>query len=396
MNIGFVSTWCEQGAAYVTRQYIDLLKDKHQIFVYARDGVHREYDANWDDDFVTWGTKVPGAMSIYWKDFEKWIKRNHIDLIFFNEQQNMDVLADLKKNMPNIITGAYIDYYTRTMIPKHKLYDFLICNTRRHYETFEWHPQCYYVPWGTDTNLFSMKAHEKSDQVIFFHSMGNGLRKGTISLLETFLNTDLCERSKLIIHTQRNLLRENGYDCEELLKKNVEVIEKTVPAPGLYELGDVYVYPAELDGLGLTIYEALSCGMPVIGTDIPPINEPLDEANGRLVKVKKQIAREDGYYWPLSIIDQDSLYQQMDYYINCSMELPALRQQIRERAIKELTWTDRKDMVCKIFEDVKTINLFNAEYLQNYKKKKSLGEKIDWLHGFLSMNIHKRIRRDAR
>jgi hypothetical protein len=38
MNIGFVSTWFERGAAYVTKQYIDAVKERNNIFVYARGG----------------------------------------------------------------------------------------------------------------------------------------------------------------------------------------------------------------------------------------------------------------------------------------------------------------------------------------------------------------------
>lgn len=38
MNIGFVSTWFERGAAYVTRQYVDALRNEHNVYVYARGG----------------------------------------------------------------------------------------------------------------------------------------------------------------------------------------------------------------------------------------------------------------------------------------------------------------------------------------------------------------------
>ncbi len=38
MNIGFVSTWFERGAAYVTKQYIDAVKERNYVFVYARGG----------------------------------------------------------------------------------------------------------------------------------------------------------------------------------------------------------------------------------------------------------------------------------------------------------------------------------------------------------------------
>jgi len=57
----------------------------------------------------------------------------------------------------------------------------------------------------------------------------------------------------------------------------------------LYYLGDVYVYPTTLDGLGLTVYEALASGLPVIATDVAPMNEIITEDNGKLVKVSSLV-----------------------------------------------------------------------------------------------------------
>lgn len=382
MNIGFVSTWYERGAAYVTRQYIELLKEKHQVFVYARAGEKEKANQEWNQDYVTWGKQTAEYGKVVWSDLKKWIQRNQIEVVLFNEQQRMDILADIKLHMPTLKIGAYIDYYRRDTIEKHKIYDFLICNTRRHFETFQWHPQCYYVPWGTDVELFRYRERE-GDEVIFFHSMGRSTRKGTNILLETFLHTDLCEKSQLIIHTQLDELRKQGYDYMALKAKNVEVIEQTVTAPGLYHMGDVYVYPCELDGLGLSIYEAFSCGMPVIGTDVPPINEPINETNGRLVKVAKSIAREDGYYWPLSLVDQDDLYRQMRYYVDNKGHLKEIRQKVREGAVQKLNWKDRTGLVNDIFEKSILSHEYDDEYLRSYKNKKSLGQKLDYFTGTL-------------
>lgn len=387
MNIGFISAWCEQGAGYVTKQYIDLLSDKHNIFVYARGNAGDRRDDKWNQDFVTWGKKTPGTMCIVWKDLKKWIVKNNLHVLFFNEQQDMSILAEIKKSMPHLIIGAYIDYYKRNTIRKHEIYDFLICNTKRHFETFEWHPQCYYVPWGTDVELYSYEPHKEAQFVTFFHSMGNSDRKGTLALLDVFINTDLYKKSQLVLHTQvkSEWFKKQGYDYEELSKKNVKIIEKTVTAPGLYYLGDVYVYPAELDGLGLTIYEALSSGLPVIGTDVPPINEPINDINGRKVKVEKHITREDGYYWPLSIIDKSSLYEQMKYYIDNQEKLLSIRDAVRIDAVKKLNWKSRKEQVLHIFETVKVQRKPSQELLNELQPHKSIGQKLDWIITYVYM-----------
>ena len=296
MNIGFVSTWFERGAAYVTKAYIELLKDENNIYIYARAGEkYGKGDPNWDWENVTWGLQLEGTR-INFNHFKKWIKKNNIEVIFFNEQKDVEILIEIKKKLPTIKIGAYIDYYKEDTIKEFWLYDFLICNTKRHYSVFKIHPQCYYVPWGTNIELFKPKIMENK-RITFFHSMGMSLRKGTDILIKAFIEGDLYKESDLIIHTQLNLLKSLGYNKNELAKYNIKIIEKTVTAPGLYHLGDVYVYPTTLDGLGLTIYEALSVGLPVITTNNGPMNEIIeDRKNGYLVEVEKYCSRSDGYY----------------------------------------------------------------------------------------------------
>src|SRR5699024_6606517 len=143
--------------------------------------------------------------------------------------------------------------------------------------------QSYYVPWGTDTELYRPNYEKRADkQLTFFHSAGMSNRKGTNFVIDCFIEGEIYKEAKLIIHTQKNFERNFGYNIKELEKFNVEIIEKSVTAPGLYYLADVYVYPTMLDGLGLTMYEALSAGLPVITTNHPPMNEVINNDVGYL------------------------------------------------------------------------------------------------------------------
>lgn len=370
MNIGFVSTWFERGAAYVTKAYLENLKDKNEVFVYARGGNYALDDSNWNLPYVTWGKRLRGD-EIGFKHFDKWVEQNKLDIIFFNEQRSVNILYHIKDKYPEIIIGSYIDYYKEDTIEEFNLYDFLICNTKRHFSVFKNHPQVFYVPWGTDISVYKPnKKKENSNKITFFHSAGMSNRKGTDTLLDVFLNNEVHKKSKLIIHSQQNFEKEFGYNKNQLEKHNIELIEKTVTAPGLYYLGDVYVYPTTLDGLGLTLYEALSCGLPVIATDNGPMNEVINSNNGYLVEVEKYHSRADGYYWPLSIVNKNSLLKALEYYIDNFQYIDELSEVARKEAVSEWDWNDRKKQINNIFENVQlNSSEINEDHYRNIKRQ---------------------------
>ena len=128
-----------------------------------------------------------------------------------------------------------------------------------------------------------------SGPVRFFHSAGMGgveLRKGTDILVRAF--QQVTGNAQLIIHSQVGLDRYASVASLIHNDPRIEFIEATVGAPGLYHLGDVYVYPSRLEGIGLTIAEALACGLPVITTDCAPMNEFVQkDFNGKLVSIER-------------------------------------------------------------------------------------------------------------
>lgn len=370
MNIGFISTWFERGAAYVTKSYIDALRKNHNVFVYARGGEKfAKGDPVWDLPYVTWGLKLSGT-KINYRHFRKWILTNKIEVLFFNEQRDIDIIAYVKKEFPFIKIGAYVDYYKEDSLGDFLLYDFLICNTKRHYSVFKNHPQCYYVPWGTDTDLFRPKT-KKGKGTTFFHSAGMSLRKGTKLLIDAFIEGKLYEKANLIIHSQLDLEKTLNVKLNELMKYNITIIQQTVTAPGLYHMGDIYVYPTTLDGLGLTIYEALSCGLPVITTNNGPMNEVVTNEVGRLVEVEKYYSRSDGYYWPLSICNKESLINEMNYYIINKDKIPQFRKKAREYAVTKLNWKDRYKKINEIFLNTKIL-ANNVDYQAIINKQKQV------------------------
>lgn len=326
MNIGIVTTWFERGAAYVSKQYEQVLsRQGNSVYIYARSGEHyARGDKNWDQPNVYWSKRYAFPVFNYTDSGEllKWAKDNNIDTVIFNEQYWLPNVLMLKGH--GIKVGAYIDYYTQDMLPTFLIYDFLLCNTEKHYIAFkDIHPRALYLPWGTDTALYNTSHLRKaSDKVRFFHSAGmSAYRKGTDLAVRAFLKLSPYELEKavLIIHAQRDpfslLTGEEKALVEKFIEQGcIQVIEGTISAPGLYHYGDVYVYPSRLDGIGLTIAEAIASGMPVIVPDDKPMNEFFTPDSYK-VKIDKLFCRADAYYWPMNEVNIDDLCCGYRFYI---------------------------------------------------------------------------------
>ena len=366
MKIGIVTTWFERGAAYVSKTYMDMFVNLgHTVCIYARggDGKPDKNSEKWNESFVTRDNKYNDTQ-VSKRKFFRWIKKNELDLVFFNEQRHYLIVGLAKKRFPKILFGLYVDYYTEDTLSLFNIFDFVICNTRRHLQAMSGHPQAFYLKWSVDTELYKRKNNERTDgQVVFFHSVGMSVRKGTDILINAFLDGKLYEKSKLVIHTQKPIESVCKFDKIYLEGKNIDIIEKTVGAPGLYELGDVYVYPTKLDGLGLTIYEALSFGMPVITTDYPPMNEAVTKDVGSLIKPADHYCRADAYYYPMTICDKEDLIEKMRYYVDNPSVIAEQGYNARKKAVEEYSLSAMQESLSKILNNVQlrplSIEIFN-------------------------------------
>lgn len=343
MRVGIVTSWFERGAAYVSRQFMEVLQKTDDVFIYARGGEkYAKEDPKWNLHNVYWGKRTKFvtyyASYIVKRDFVKWLKKQEIEVVLFNEQHYFSPVLWCKEL--GIKTVAYIDYYKEDTIPLFDVYDCLICNTKRHYFAFKHHKNAQYIKWGTDINIFRPQdiPHPK---LTFFHSAGMGpKRKGTDIVIKSFYNTKNRKNSLLLIHTQVSLEKsfpELATLITELTNEgSLEIVEKTISAPGLYYRGDVYVYPSRLDGLGLTLMEAIASGMACITVDNGPMNEFVEPSFGSLIDIEYFYSRCDGYYWPIGIANIEHLSKILDDYIKDQNNLSNKKKAAREYAEREL------------------------------------------------------------
>ncbi len=363
MNIGIVTSWFARGAAYVSKQYLEVLTPRHRVFIYCRDGeLQAKGDPAWDGDFVTWGPKpiVDDPSAVDLEDFSRWLDKKKIECVLFNEQRSWApvILCARRK----ILNGAYVVHYREDTIPFFDCHDFVICNSRHHYDIFEDHSQAVFLPWGTDLDRFhpGETSPVQPGRVTFFHSGGmNPHRKGTDLVLEAMRRLD-SHYAHLVLHTQveyGNYAPEQAELLKDLRQKGlITMIEGTVPdLAALYRHGDVCVYPTRHEGLGLTIAESLASGVPILVTDQPPVNEHADGEVVRPIAVKRRYARSDGDYWPQSLVDVNALAEEMGRIAEHPEQFPRLQQQARKKAQETVDWKKNAGGLAEQFANFRVV-----------------------------------------
>ena len=372
MNIAIITTWFPAGGGYVSKAYQQILEKEHNVFIYARGGQVMKGHPDWDHPNVTWAPRHYNGIKT--SHFIKWLKKNKIDIAFFNEQRYWKPVLEAKK--AGICIGAYIDYYTQETVPAFEIYDFLICNTKRHYSVFDWHPNAYYIPWGTDIEKFKPGKKQKKRVPTFIISAGwqakySGDRRGSLLALKAFKKVK--GECKLNVYSQV-VYNECVPEWKDLLTSDNRIELKVGTFdPFPYSQGDVYLYPSRLDGIGLTLPEAVSAGLAAITTKNAPMNEfVIDNYSGLLVDVDRFLGRPDGYYWPESICRLDSLANAMQKFINTPSILKQYKVNAREFAEKSLDWNKNASSLSDIFKKA--------------FKEKSNNVKSDWIVSLYSLD----------
>lgn len=347
MNIGIVTTWFPAGAGYVSNAYKDILEKNHTIHIYARSGKIMKGDTSWDLPNVTWAPKHYLTTGVWESHFLRWIRKNKIEVILFNEQRFWRPVITAKK--AGVHVGAYVDYYTQMTVPLFYLYDFLFCNTKRHFSVFDKHKNAYYIPWGVDLEKFRPSKVKMTRPVTFLVSSGwetpRGLdRRGSLLALSAFKTvTGPC---RMIIYSQvESKEKMSEWTSEYENDKRIEFRFGTFE-PFPFSEGDIYVYPSRLDGIGLSLPEALASGLPAITTNSSPMNEFVENNyNGFTVDVEKYLGRFDGYYWPESICSIQSLSAAMQQYIDFPDLIKTHSLNARNYACQKLSWSGNADHI---------------------------------------------------
>jgi glycosyltransferase involved in cell wall biosynthesis len=286
---------------------------------------------------------------------EKWIEENDLDAIIFNEEYDWRLIRACKNKGIKVLT--YLDYYKDDWKSNMKLYDGALCSTKRTYNLIEKWCKAYYIGWGIDTELFKPAPIENKEYT-FFHNagwLGINYRKMTPAVILAFDAISKTDKNlSLLVHSQVEMEKLPD-SVAKIVRENpkIDFRVQTVGSPGLYHLGKIYVYPTKLEGLGLTVIEALSCGLPVITTDAPPMNEFVkDSYNGLLVKVAKRITRQDVIAFPEELVDLNDLAMGMYQLAKNAKLTEEMSQNARRDIEQNYNWNKKKEKIIELVSSI--------------------------------------------
>ena len=150
--------------------------------------------------------------------------------------------------------------------------------------------KCQIIPRGVDTNIFSFGRPNENVyspvKILFAGNIQDAKGVGdlvrALCLVRTPVALRLCGRGKDgYILQLREALRETPHKIEYMGPVYQRELVK------FYQQSDIFTFPSHSEGLGKALLEAMSCGCPVISSDIPVFKEVVQHGqNGLMVPVR--------------------------------------------------------------------------------------------------------------
>ncbi len=190
---------------------------------------------------------------------------------------------------------------------------------------------------GVDTNVFVPAEKSGEDRILDFVYVGRlSLDKGTDILLKAFdryhaenpdcrltLVGDGMVKSQLNRYASRNAVRWFG------------ILERS-QIPRVLQNSDVFVIPQNIGGLGMSVLEAMSCGLPVITTGIGETTRLLSGAEGVLVEPHNV----DAVVHAMQLLGSDEKLRR-SMGIRC-----------RRKILREYSWESQIELLERVFAEV--------------------------------------------
>ncbi|MBN1376946.1 glycosyltransferase family 4 protein [Candidatus Woesearchaeota archaeon] len=190
----------------------------------------------------------------------------------------------------------------------------------------------YITPLGVDTERF--KPGKKKDDVFRIIAVANyGLLKGFQYLLKAWEELNLKNAELIFVGNPSKEMKKTTKEYKKKLD-NFRTVPHTDPVV-YYQNSSLLVHPSLTEGSAKVIYEAMSCGLPVITTF----------ESGSVVRDKK-----DGFIIPAR--NSNAIKEKILYFHNNPEKIKEMGKNARENILKNYTWDHFSERVYKIIKDI--------------------------------------------
>lgn len=190
---------------------------------------------------------------------------------------------------------------------------------------------------GVDTELFQPCIKKKNNGIIDFVFVGRlSLDKGVHILLEAFQEYNQKNKNTRLTLVGDGLLKYmvDYFDYNGSIRWLGTVHHNRIPH--ILQNSDIFVIPQNIGGLGLSVIEAMSCGIPVITTAIGATTQLLTPDEGILVNPEDKDALVDA----MCILAEDKLMREK------------MGAKCREKVVRKYSWNKQISLIENIYQRV--------------------------------------------
>ncbi len=322
MNVGIVSVWFNRGQATVARQIRSIFDEfGHSTFVLARPTKPKWAYPNFVSKEDVWNqerVQVGSERDISQAEYLDWVKKNNIEVVFFDQNYQFDEIAQLRSEGIKTIGRFVWEQFAPHHVDAAKrafdiIYSLTQCEVQRYSNLGINSP---YVRWGCHPEVDAFRSERENKGKSFLYIGGfMSIRKPTAATAKAFSEVRTPE-NELLIKVQRPI-KKTDFVLPETIKdlatprrkiiaddsyirndERIRIIDQDMTQDdylSLFANCDVSLAPSRWEGLGLHLFEAQSLGVPTITCNIPPMTEVIEDGvNGLLVDCKPIGFRENG------------------------------------------------------------------------------------------------------
>ena len=293
-NIMLFIPFCDQGLGIQGRSYLNLLKDKFQVFIFS----YMPYNADKINDLQKDSDEWKYDKIYYSKNTREKVEDEEIISFVISNNIGKCIIPEtcwsrvfeisnlLRRLNVKIYAIPNIEIVRKDEIYKHRIFDKILCNNQlceNYFREFGFN-NVENIGYAIEQKI---KPKKTSDNFIFLciGGMNAFTRKQIPEVCESFVkiyDQIKLKKPQLIVTIQK------FYNAEKIAKyikhPAIKIINEHLSCgdiQNLYSEADVFIQVSKKEGLGLGFFEALRYGVPILTLDTAPHNEIVkDNING--------------------------------------------------------------------------------------------------------------------